>query len=127
MTTFSQPIMMLVFVVAAALTFVVAPSLIWLYGRSVRNSMTVRAGLREADENVTPITSPRPTNPRQPSLELRLLEAKDAPNQTLRQSGKLRAARLSFWNSAAIYAAAGSFCAWAKTAAPTNVKAIAAA
>ena len=108
MTTFSQPIMMLVFVVAAALTFLVAPGLLWLYGRSVRRSMTFRVCSREADENVTPITSPRPTNPRQPSLELRLLEARDDPNQTLQQSSQLRAARLSFWNSAAIYAAAGA-------------------
>lgn len=108
MTTFSQPIMMLVFVVAAVLTFLVAPGLIWLYGRSVRHSMTFQAGLREADENVTPITSARPTNPRHPYLELRLLEPRNDPNQARQQSGQLRAARLSFWNSAAIYAAAGA-------------------
>ena len=108
MTTFSQPIMMLVFVVAAALTFLVAPGLIWWYGRSVRHSMTFRAGVREAVENVTPITSPRPTNPRHPTLELRLLEARDDPNQTRQQSDQLRAAHLSFWNSAAVYAAAGA-------------------
>ena len=108
MTTFSQPIMMLVFVVAAALTFLVAPVLIWWYGRSVRHSMTFRAGLREAVENATPITSPLPTNPRHPTLELRLLEARDDPNQTRQQSDQLRAAHLSFWNSAAVYAAAGA-------------------
>jgi len=108
MTAFSQPIMMLVFVVAAALTFLVAPGLIWRYGRSVRHSMTFRAGLREAVENVTPITIPRPANPKHPTLELRLLEARDDPNETRQQSDQLRAAHLSFWNSAAVYAAAGA-------------------
>jgi hypothetical protein len=108
MTTFSQPIMMLVFVVAAALTFLVAPGLIWLYGRSVRHSMTLRAGLREADKNVVSTTSAPPTDPKHPSLELRLLEARNDPNQTGEQSDRLRTARLSFWNSAAIYAASGA-------------------
>jgi hypothetical protein len=116
MATFSQPIMILVFIVAAALTFFVAPGLIWLYGRSVRRSMTSRAGLREAGENVTPITSARPTNPRHPSLELRLMEAGGDPHQTRQQSGQLRAARQSFLNTAAVYAAAGAVHAAVSTA-----------
>ena len=116
MATFSLPIMLLVFVVAAVLTFLVAPGLIWLYGRSVRRSMASRVGLREAGENVTPITSARPTNPRCPSLELRLLEARGDPNQGRQQSGQLRAARQSFWNTAAVYAAAGAVHAAVSTA-----------
>ena len=108
MATFALPMMLLVFVIAAGLTFLVAPGLIWLYGHSVRRSMASRSGLREAGENVTPITDARPTNRGRPSLELRLLEAKADPNRNRLQSRQLRAARQSFRNTAAVYAAAGA-------------------
>ncbi len=108
MTAFSEPIMMLVFIVAAPLTFFVAAGLIWLYGRSVRRSMISRFGLREADQNVLRITSARPTNRRHPSLELRTLEVRGDPNPNRQESGPLRAARQSFWSTAAVYAASGA-------------------
>jgi hypothetical protein len=108
MATFALPMMVVVFVVAAALTFSVAPGLIWLYAHSVRRSMTSRAGLREAAEDFTPITAAHPSNLKCPSLELKLLEARGDPKQGGQQSAQLRAAHRSFWNTAAVYAAAGA-------------------
>ncbi|MBZ5654319.1 MAG: hypothetical protein LAO56_03465 [Acidobacteriia bacterium] len=108
MATFALPMMVVVFVVAAALTFVVAPGLIWLYGHSVRRSMTSRAGLSDSAGNLTPIAAAHPTNSTCPSLDLRLLDARGDPNQPRQQSAQLRAARQSFWSTAVVYAAAGA-------------------